>query len=165
MPEGALRADHVPWPCPPHWSLLPLVLTLCWSVFYKRCEADIKCVQNPAEYSFDLWPALIIKLIIITWSSWSTVFCSILSTGRIAHNFSSAWRKMMLSWCTDSIPLSFLPTYFHETCRKTTYKRPCVGIAAGQRFRIMKAGTEKYQSQICFTSRSSKLKMGCFISS
>lgn len=45
MPEKALIAGHVLQHCLPYWSLLPLVLTICWFVFYERCEAEIMCTK------------------------------------------------------------------------------------------------------------------------
>lgn len=63
MLEKTLIVGCVLWYCLPYWSLLSLILTTCWFVFYKICKVEIVCVQNPAEYSFDLWPTLVIKLI------------------------------------------------------------------------------------------------------
>lgn len=124
MPEAALIAGHIPQYCLPYWSLLSLVLTICWFVFYERCEAEIICVQNTAQYDFDLWPALIIKLINNNMEfpehSFFVEYCP---QEELAYNFPSVERRLSLNWCTDSIPLFFLTTYFHETCWKITYKR------------------------------------------
>lgn len=51
-------------------------------MFYERCEAEIMCVQNPAEYGFDLGPVLVIKLINKNMELLEhRFFCGILSPG------------------------------------------------------------------------------------
>lgn len=79
MLEKTLIVGCVLWYCLPYWSLLSLILTTCWFVFYKICKVEIVCVQNPAEYSFDLWPTLVIKLIKNNIKVLEHFFCAIMS--------------------------------------------------------------------------------------